>query len=461
MKTKIDTNIFRAYDIRGLYGKNINKTIIMKIGRGAAEFFREKGIKSIFVGYDVRTTSGLLASALVSAFSSYGIEVGHSGRPLPFGDCMFTGWSENHDAVAFVTASHLPPEWNGVKFYYGDGVGFSEEDLIEIRNKAIKDQEMIPEAAWDDVGPIKRINRLNGYIAFLKERFSLKGKMKIVLDCGNGSMCLTAPKIFREIGYDVVELFCDVDPTFPNRASEPNEESLIELSQRVVDEKAAFGVGFDGDGDRAVIVDNKGKVLLADQVGTFLAKELVLGKKDMKVLANVECSLTVEKTLKDLAEVIRIKVGHTFLTLEAKKRSNVIMGIESSGHMVFPEVFLFDDAILLPLSLGQVLEKKTISLAERIAEIPSLPKKRAVFACPDEIKFQVIEDIAKSLAQNHNVTTVDGVGITFSDGWVLIRPSNTSPKIRMVVEAETDERCDELFKAFGQITEDHIKKADS
>lgn len=460
MKSQIDPNIFRAYDIRGLYGETIDSAIMTEIGRGTAELFRERGIKSIYVAFDVRTTSALLASALVSTYSSYGIKVGFSGRPLPFGGCLFTGWSENYDAIAFVTASHLPPEWNGVKFYYGDGVGFSEEDNIKIRDKTIQDLDAIQEATWIDVGPIELLDRSNEYIAFLKERFSLERRIKVVVDCGNGSMCLSAPKIFRELGYEVVELFCDVDPTFPNRASEPNEESLTELSKRVVKENAAFGVGFDGDGDRAVIVDNTGKVLLADQIGAFLAKVLVQDKKDAEVLANVECSLAVEKTLKGLAKVVRIKVGHTFLTLEARERPNVVMGIESSGHMVFPEHFLFDDAILLPLSLGKVLEKQEKTLAERIIEIPILPKKRAVFKCSDETKFRAVEELGNSLAQDYQVTTVDGVGITFRDGWVLIRASNTSPKIRIIVEADTEARCDELFKTFGQKVEEIIKKVD-
>ncbi len=460
MKSGIDPNIFRAYDIRGLYGETIDSAIMMEIGRGTAELFREKGLKSIYIGFDVRTTSALLASALVSAYSSYGIKIGFSGRPLPFGGCLFTGWSENYDVVAFITASHLPPEWNGVKFYYGDGVGFSEEDNIKIRDKTIQDLDAIQEAAWIDVGSIEILERSNEYIAFLKERFSLERRIKVVLDCGNGSMCLSAPEIFRELGYEVVELFCDVDPTFPNRASEPNEESLTELSKRVVEEKAAFGVGFDGDGDRAVIVDNTGKVLLADRIGAYLAKVLVQGKKDAEVLANVECSLAVEKTLKDLAKVIRIKVGHTFLTLEARERPKVVMGIESSGHMVFPEHFLFDDAILLPLSLGKILEKQEKTLAERIIEVPILPKKRAVFMCSDETKFQAVKELRNTLAQNYPVTTVDGVGVTFRDGWVLIRASNTSPKIRIIVEADTEERCDELFKTFGQKMKEIIEKMD-
>ncbi|MFQ5977436.1 MAG: hypothetical protein ACE5OZ_04815 [Candidatus Heimdallarchaeota archaeon] len=457
MKSLIDPNIFRAYDIRGLYGQTIDNAIMMEIGRGAADLFKEKGINSVFIGFDVRTTSGLLASALVSAFSSYGIAVGYSSQPLPFGGCMFTGWREEYKAMAFVTASHLPPEWNGVKFYYGDGVGFTEEDLIEIRKRTIESQDRKQEANWDNVGPISQLDRLKGYITFLKERLSLERPLKIVVDCGNGSMCLTAPEIFDKLNYEVVKVFCDVDPTFPNRASEPNEESLRELSQKVIAENAAFGVGFDGDGDRAVIVDNTGKVLLADHIGTFLAKELIRNKKDPEVLINVECSLAVEKTLEGLADIVRIKVGHTFLTLEAKNRPNVIMGIESSGHMVFPEYFLFDDAILLPLALGRVLEMDDRTLADRIAEIPTLPKKRTVFACSDETKFQVVEEISKFLSQDFKVTTVDGVGVTFDDGWVLIRPSNTSPKIRLIVEAETEKRCSDLFEKFGQIVEESIK----
>jgi len=458
MDSKIDSNIFRAYDIRGQYKQTIDRITMMEIGRGLATVLREKGVDSIYVGFDVRTTSYLLASVLISSLSSYGIKTGFSARSLPFGACMFTGWRAEYGAMAFVTASHLPPEWNGVKFYYGDGVGFSEEDILLIRDETIDSQEKIPEVVWNNVGPIKQLDLTNEYVSFFKERLSVEGGLKIVVDCGNGAMCLTAPRVFRELGYDVVELFCDVDPAFPNRSSEPSEESLTELSRQVVKEKVDFGVGFDGDGDRAVIVDNTGKVSLADHVGSFLAQELVRGRKDAIVLANVECSLAVEKALKDIADVVRIKVGHTFLTLEARQRPNVVMGIESSGHMVFPDYFLFDDAMLLPLLLGKLLEKQDRTLAERLREIPSLPKKRAIFPCPDEVKFIATREIGEILAQDHHITTVDGVGIKFEDGWILIRPSNTSAKIRIIVEAETEQRCEELFNRFGKVTEKAIRK---
>ncbi|MFX1507526.1 MAG: hypothetical protein ACFFDC_15690, partial [Promethearchaeota archaeon] len=388
-----------------------------------------------------------------------GINIEFSGEPLQFGACMFTAWKSNAFATAFITASHLPPDWNGVKFYYGNGVGFSEEDNLRICDLFIEGKFLTPN--WDKVGQMTVKNLQEEYKSFLSLKFSLKRKLKVVIDCGNGASCLSAPAILRGIGLKVIPLFCNVDPTFPNRSSEPNEKSLKILAKKVRSENADFGVGFDGDGDRAVIVDDQGRILLADITGLILAKFMLKESPKLKrILANVECSLALEKVLSPIAIIDRIKVGHTFLTADAQEKSDTLIGIESSGHMVFPQIYLFDDAMIIPLKLAEILSNQEEALSTLVDELPILHKRKIAISCPDKSKFKVISELLTDLSSEYdNINSIDGIGIQIGkESWVLIRASNTGPKIRITVEAETEFQANDLLSEFQGHLEAKIRE---
>ncbi len=455
-------NIFRAYDIRGIYNEDISPHILFRIGKAWGTFLQNvQALKTIddfvFVAYDIRQTSSLLAQAFAAGVMSTGINLEYSGEPLQFGACMFTSWRRKAFATAFITASHLPPDWNGVKFYYGSGVGFSEEDNMNIRDIFIKGK--FSTSTWDKVGQMTLMNLKNEYQEFLKSKFSLKRELKVVIDCGNGASCLSAPSILRSIGLNVIPLFCKVDPTFPNRSPEPNEKSLKILAEKVRAEKADFGVGFDGDGDRAVIVDDKGRIILADITGLILAKFMLDEYPDLnRILVNVECSVVIEKVLSDKAIIDRIKVGHTYLTHDAQKKTDTLIGIESSGHMVFPMIYLFDDAMITPLKLAEILSRAELSLSAIVDELPILNKRRVAVKCPDTIKFHVITRLLEKFRSRFdNINDIDGIGISFgTESWVLIRASNTGPKIRITTEADSGEKADELISDFQQVLNETI-----
>jgi len=445
-------HIFRAYDIRGIFNEEITPENHFRIGLAFGTFLKlEQGLKDeiVYIAYDIRQTSSLLAQAFAAGVMVTGINIEFSGEPLQFGACMFTAWKRDAFATAFITASHLPPEWNGVKFYYGNGVGFSEEDNMRICDRFIEGKFLAPN--WNKVGQMTVTNLQKEYESFLSSKFSLKRQLKVILDCGNGASCLSAPAILRSIGLKVIPLFCKVDPTFPNRSSEPNEETLKILATKVRSENADFGVGFDGDGDRAVIVDDQGRVLLADITGLILAKFMIKESPQLnRILANVECSLALEKVLSPSAIIDRIKVGHTFLTDDAQKKKDTLIGIESSGHMVFPQIYLFDDAMIIPLKLAEILSNQDQSLSTLVNELPSLHKRKIAVSCPDKLKFKVITELLKSLESEYdNINTIDGIGIPIGkESWVLIRASNTGPKIRITIEAETEIKADDLLSEF-------------
>ncbi len=439
-------SIFRAYDLRGIYNDDISAEVMLKVGLGLGEFIRSKiNGSTAVIGCDIRTSSEILRNTLISGLLSVGIKTYDAGM-TSFGVTLFAGWKEGLDVSGYVTASHLTPEWNGLKLYYGDGVGFPEENFQQIQEFSLSDT--VKTVGWDKIQRIEQIDYTQRYIDFMLDNFKPERKLKVVLDCGNGSACYTAPTIFSELGTELTKLYCDVNPRFPNRESEPTPESLKKLSSTVVGEKADFGIAFDGDADRGVIVDNRGRVLSADPVGILLGIDILKQKKGV-VLANVESSMAVERVLEPLgATVNRIRVGHTFLTLEAKKQQ-AILGIERSGHMIMPEYFLFDDAMVIPLRIAEILAKNDKPLSELVDELPNYPKDTKNFDFPDIKKFQVIDNLKKKFTEEYDkVNIMDGVRVDLEHGWCLIRASNTSPVIRLTVEADSNEELNRLMSLF-------------
>lgn len=449
-------HIFRAYDIRGIYNQDLPPETMYKIALALGNFTSDELMGTrIAVGSDIRTSSEPMRIALISGLVAAGMEVSDLGT-APFGEVLFGGWQLEVDVTAFVTASHLPPEWSGLKLYTGEGIGFPEEHILELKRRVMNNE--FKRAAWDELKPVSTGSFNQGYIDFMKSKFSLEKPVSCVLDCGNGSACLTAPGVFSAVGITTEKLYCEVDPHFPNRSSEPTEKSLQKLSSMVLEREVSFGIGFDGDGDRGVIVDDTGRVLTADTVGMIIGQDMLKNKKGV-ILANVESSMGVEKILTPLGgDVRRIRVGHTFLTLEAKQQ-NAILGIERSGHMVLPEYFLFDDAMLIPLRLAEILSRMDKKLSELVNAIPMYPKRTINFHCADEHKFQVIESLQKKFGETYpNVNTLDGVRVDLDNGWALARCSNTEPTIRLTVEASSDDFLDKLATEFQDALNTEIEE---
>jgi len=445
-------HIFRAYDIRGVWNKDLDPQICMDIGRGLGTLLsRDLGMKKVAVGYDVRTTSEIFHGALVSGLLSSGIDVLSVGE-CGFGVAMFAGWKEGLDASCFITASHLEPEWNGLKIYFGDGVGFPEEHIMRIRDHVLN-RDFIS-VDWTAVGEYSEKDYLSGYIRFWKERYGplISGKgMKLGVDCGGGAMCLSAPHALAACGAGVELINGMVDPYFSNRPSEPRPKNLLELKDAVLAMDLDLGIAFDGDGDRAVVVDDKGRFLTTDRLGIIIARALVEENGGGTVLANVESSMAIEDVLVPLgARVKRIKVGHTFLTLEAKEEG-AVFGVERSGHLIVPKHVLFDDAIVAPLEVLRIIASTGRKLSDLVDEVPQYPSEGEAFDCPDRDKFRVVEELKDELKKEFDrVNEQDGVRVDTDDGWVLIRCSNTSPVIRMTVEARDDEKLRCMKEVFGK-----------
>ena len=458
MSQHISKQIFRAYDIRGLYNKDISPDVFYKIGLAAGTYVKQRMKGSqIAIGSDIRQSSPPLTHAFIAGATATGVHIKYTGT-TSFGQTLFTGGELHADLIAFVTASHLPPEWNGIKFYYGDGVGLPEDKLMAIRDLVLRDYFEV--VSWDKIGQVQSVDAKTGYKNFFSSHFKFKKKLKVALDCGGASMTLSAPEIFTILGLHMVPVYCDPDPTFSQRPSDPKPKNLTTLVETVKKQRCDFGVAFDGDGDRAVIVDNTGKILSADQTGIILGK---YGFKEKKgtVIVNVECSKSVKEQLEPLGFTIKqIPVGHTFLTLEAKQE-HAPLGIESSGHLILPEYFLFDDALVVPLKIAEILEHVKKPLHELVTEIPMYPTKKEEIECADEIKFDVVQQLKQKLIKEfEHVNIMDGVRVDLPNGWILIRPSNTSPIIRLTTEADNETILQDLTTQFLARTHEiieHIK----
>ncbi len=459
-KKEIPAHIFRAYDIRGIYNEDLYPATMLKIGLALGTYAKERGETSVVIGNDIRATSTLLSNAFISGLLSAGIDVTNTGT-TSFGACAFSGWLLKKDITAYVTASHLPPEWNGVKLYTGEGIGFSAEENEKIRDIVLAGKEEA--VLWHDVGNYHEVDLREEYIEYIAKRFDrdiFDGK-RAVLDCGNGSMGLVALDVANRVNLKADALFPNPDPSFPNRPSEPTDATLVALKAEVPRKKADFGAAFDGDGDRVVIVDDRGRMLSADQCGVIIARAL-LEERTGTVLANVECSMLIERELEKLGgKIERIPVGHTFLTKAAKER-DAVLGIESSGHYVMPSFFLFDDAMVIPLKIAEILVKTGRKLSELVDELPEFPKQRTNLQCGEAVKFEVMRVLAERLATEYGadrINTMDGIRVDMGEkGWALIRASNTSALIRVTVEGATEEIKDKLMLEFVAVTEEAIKQ---
>ncbi|MCD6357226.1 MAG: hypothetical protein J7L75_01460, partial [Thermoproteales archaeon] len=267
-----------------------------------------------------------------------------------------------------------------------------------------------------------------------------------VVDCGNGAAALVAPRLLREAGHEVYTLNADVDPQFPGRGSEPTPEGLRELCEEVVRRGAHFGVAFDGDGDRTVFVDDRGRVLTAEQAAIVMLEGMGYGE----VVANVECSMILEELVEARGyRVHRVPVGRTFMIREVSRRG-AALGVESSGHYVVWKNLNMDDGLLTLLYFAEAASK-----LDRVSEAapPAYPVVKLKVEVPDEVKFRVVEELAEELASHHRVETLDGVKVYLEEGWVLIRPSNTEPVVRITCEARSAGRARRLAEEYAERVE--------
>ncbi|HDD64425.1 MAG TPA: hypothetical protein ENF53_04640, partial [Thermoprotei archaeon] len=281
-------HIFRAYDIRGIFNRDLTVDVVARIGMAVATYSHTP----YAVGGDTRGSTPAIKHALISGMLAAGVDVYDIGI-TPIGVAMYANVHKGL-GMAYVTASHLPPEWNGIKLCRPNGDPMVGDDIYRIRDIFMGKYGEIIKADYKSTGKYMKYDLMEEYAGFIKELAEGTG-VKVVVDCCNGATSLLVPRLYRDIGHKVIGINCDVDPRFPARGSEPEPELLGKLSREVVENKFQAGVAFDGDGDRTLFVDEKGRILSAEQAAIVMLEGM--GKGD--VVANVECSMIIDEYVKE------------------------------------------------------------------------------------------------------------------------------------------------------------------
>jgi len=439
----INPGIFRQYDIRGVWEKDLTPEGVEDIGRGFAAYLLRslnKDSVKISVGMDARLHSPAIRDSLIKGLTESGINVTDLGvcpTPLQY----FTLHELALDGGVMITGSHNPPEFNGFKLSVGKGTLFGEA-IQEIRK--IIDSGALRTGS----GSVDRYDVIKNYISCVKEKFESLSGIKVVVDAGNGTGGLVAPELMRALGAEVVELYCEPDGNFPNHHPDPTlTESLQGLIAKVREEKAHAGIGYDGDADRIGVVDEEGDIIWGDRLMIIFSRDILKEIPGARIIGEVKCSQTMYDDIAAHGGVpIMWKTGHSLIKEKMKKEGALLAG-EMSGHLFFKHrYFGYDDAIYASLRLMEIIKKagkpySTRALLKDVPEVIATPEIR--FDCPDDIKFNIVEK-AQNAFNEYESITIDGIRIKFDDGWALIRASNTQPVLVLRFEAQNESRLNEI-----------------
>lgn len=473
MITNVNPEIFRQYDIRGIFNKDLTADVAQAIGAAYGVCLNSK-IKArnsklkVSVGRDVRLSSNVLRDALIQGIISTGIDVidiGECPTPLQY----FSIYHLNLDGGIMITGSHNPPEFNGFKITVGRETIYGEA-IQEIRRIIEQGQG----ARGKGQGKTENYDIVPEYIDYLKKQFlkSNKHDIKLVVDAGNGTAGRIAPKLLSALGCDVTELFCKPDGNFPNHHPDPTlPENLKDLIETVKTQKADFGIAYDGDADRIGVVDENGAIIWGDQLMIIFARDILSQGSRVKgqgsdkpvFVGEVKCSQVMYDEIERLGgNAIMWKTGHSLIKSKMKETGAVLAG-EMSGHMFFADrYFGYDDAIYASCRLTEILSKHRFKEpAVRFSSLLSgLPKTYATAEirvdCPDDKKFGVIDRLSETIGRKQenlvarDIIRIDGLRLVFDNGWALIRASNTQPVLVLRFEAATEQGLHEI-KTFVEV----------
>jgi phosphomannomutase/phosphoglucomutase len=462
----MEDRIFRQYDIRGIFGKDLTLDMAERIGRGYAKYISQRRPSpqrlKVSIGNDVRLSSHPLKEALIRGIASSGVDV------VDIGDCptplqYFSLYHLNLDGGIMITGSHNPPEYNGFKVSVGRETIYG--DAIQDLRRIVEEQGQ-GTGEGDAQGQVEQYEIIPAYVHHLVDHFSdsmLKEQdsvpVKVVIDGGNGTAGLVMPELLKKLGYEVVELYTTPDGHFPNHHPDPTvEENLRDLIATVKEEGADLGIAYDGDADRIGVVDENGSIIWGDQLMIIFAGDILRQRGEgATFVGEVKCSQVMFDEIERLGgRAVMWKTGHSLIKAKMKEVGAMLAG-EMSGHIFFADrYFGYDDALYATCRLLEILSHEKLrgrerSLSALLADIPktfSTPEIR--IDCPDEEKFVIIERLSSVLAEGENelpikdIITIDGLRIIFEDGWALIRASNTQPVLVTRFEASTKEMLERI-----------------
>ncbi|MCG7909905.1 MAG: phosphomannomutase/phosphoglucomutase [Candidatus Thiodiazotropha taylori] len=446
-KVDISATIFRAYDIRGVVGETFSEDVVALLGQGFGSEVFERGHSAVVVGRDARNSSERLQSALIQGLQSSGRDVIDLGLvPTPL--LHYAVHELDAECGAMITGSHNPSQYNGLKMIIS-GESPSSEAIQGLRRRIDADQLLVGEGSFDSRDIIE------DYIERVVSDVRMGQSLKVVVDCGNGAASVVAPELYRQLGCEVVELYCDVDGDFPNHHPDPGDPSnMADLQKAVVDHQAALGIAFDGDGDRIGLVDSSGKIIWPDRLLMYLAIDVLTREPGGDIIYDVKCTRHLANVvLSNGGRPLMWKSGHSMLKQKMKETHALLAG-EYSGHIIFSERwFGFDDGIYTGARLLEILSLDYRTSAEVFAELPeSLSTPEYVVRLEEGHAETVMEaiDLLPDIP-NARMVKIDGLRAEFEQGWGLVRASNTSPALLFRFEAESEAELDKVKGVFREL----------
>lgn len=443
--------IFRAYDIRGIYNKDFTKEDAQVIGQAFGTYLQEYFGPKVVVGHDNRFSSDELNSHLIRGLIASGCQVTDIDLALtPM--VHLAVFKHQFDGGVMITASHNPREFNGFRFEGQKSVPIFNKELQEIWRIAASGK--LKTVSTDEQTPVRYWDILEDYLSEFRQRIHLDKKIKVVIDCGNGTSSMFAERIFETIGCEVMVTHCDLDGDFPYHMADPEDRiNMQDLAKTVLEEKADLGLAFDVDADRFGIVDEKGKIYENDRILIILARDILSRNPGTKIIYDVKSSFVLPEEIKKAGGVpIMIQTGHPYFRDLMQKDPQILLGGEVSSHTFIKDNYYgFDDGPMAGARVCEILSKADYPFSQFFAGLKKTYLTQELKApCPDDKKFEVEEKIKNDLQNLGQLIDIDGVRIEFSPtAWALIRASNTSPYLSLRFEAETKEKLDEIIEVIN------------
>jgi phosphomannomutase/phosphoglucomutase len=474
---KINPNGFREYDARWLYEKDIDLDGIIDLGKGLGTQIinhTKKANPRVVVGNDYRSYSEDIKNSLIKGLISTGCNIEDIGLSLS-PTVYFAQFNLNSDAIAMITASHNENGWTGVKMGIKKGLTHAPEEMRELKEITLNKKFIEGKGSKKIIKDFQKI-----YIQDLIKKNKLNKKVKAVVACGNGTAGIFAPEILKSIGCEVIELDCKLDWTFPKYNPNPEDLKMLHaIAKSVKENNADIGFGFDGDGDRVGVIDNKGNKIFSDKIGLLIARNLAAKHKKSKFIVDVKSTGLYSKDkilLENQCEAIYWKTGHSHIKRKVNTEK-ALAGFEKSGHFFFnkPLGYGYDDGINSAIQVCHLLVNQSKKMNEIIKELPNTYQTPTMAPfCKDEEKYKVVEELVKQIKEIKNnkikideqaikdVLTVNGIRFSFEDGsWGLIRASSNKPSLVIVAESPTSDKrkkkifdfIDNLIQKTGKIGE--------
>jgi phosphomannomutase/phosphoglucomutase len=436
----VNADIYREYDIRGVVGHDLTPEVVELLGKGYGTYVKGKQVHQVSVGYDARLSSPAFAEALTRGIVSTGVDVVQIGM-VATPTLYFSFYHLDVGGGVMITGSHNPPEFNGFK------LGVGKTTIYGDQIQAVR--QIIEGGAFaEGQGTVTEQDVGGAYADAIVRRMGVIARpLHVVVDAGNGMGGVYGPRILREIGAEVTELYCEIDGHFPNHHPDPTvPEYLADLIAKVQETGVELGIAWDGDADRIGVVDARGRIVWGDQLMMLFSREVLAAHPRAPIIFDVKCSQGLVEEIERLGgDPVMYKTGHSLIKSKMKEAHAPLAG-EMSGHLFFADQYFgYDDALYAAARFVRLLAAQRKPLSELVDELPqyfATPEMRV--ECPEERKAAIVEEMVSYFQARYEVNTIDGARILFGDGWGLIRASNTQPVLVLRFEARTPERLKEI-----------------